>query len=65
VALDCDVVEPGELDVWMPEPDGIPLGELEALLAGIPRPIGAGFTGLTASERNEEALTRLAHALGL
>jgi hypothetical protein len=65
VALDADVIEPSQLDVWMPEPDGIPLGELEALLAGIPRPIGAGFTGLTASERNEEALTRLAHALGL
>jgi arginase family enzyme len=65
VALDCDVVEPAELDVWMPEPGGIPLGELEALLAGIPRPIGAGFTGLKASSRNEEALPRLGHALGL
>jgi arginase len=65
VALDCDVIEPSELDVWMPEPDGIPLPELEALLAGIPRPIGAGFTGLRASSRNEEALARLGHALGL
>jgi hypothetical protein len=65
VALDCDVIEPSELDVWMPEPDGIPLDELEALLAGIPRPIGAGFTGLRASARNEEALARLGHALGL
>jgi arginase len=65
VALDGDVVEPPQLDVWMPEPDGIPLDELEALLAEIPRPVGAGFTGLRASERNEEALTRLAHALGL
>jgi hypothetical protein len=65
VALDCDVVEPSELDVWMPEPDGIPLDDLESLLAGIPRPAGAGFTGLTPSPRNEEALTRLGHALGL
>jgi arginase len=65
VALDCDVIEPGELDVWMPEPDGIPLDELEALLAGIPRPIGAGFSGLKRSARNEEALPRLGHALGL
>jgi hypothetical protein len=65
VALDCDVIEPAELDVWMPEPDGIPLDELEALLAGIPRPIGAGFTGLKASARNEAALARLGHALGL
>jgi arginase len=65
VALDCDVIEPPQLDVFMPEPDGIPLAELEALLAGIPRPVGAGFTGLRASARNEEALTRLGHALGL
>jgi arginase family enzyme len=65
VALDCDVIEPPQLDVWMPEPGGIPLDELEALLAGIPRPIGAGFSGLEPSARNETALPRLGHALGL
>jgi arginase family enzyme len=65
VALDGDVVEPSELDVWMPEPAGIRLGDLEALLARIPRPIGAGFSGLKPSARNEEALSRLGHALGL
>jgi arginase len=65
VALDCDVVEPGDLDVFMPEPDGIPLDRLEALLASIPRPAGGGFTGLVASARNEQALERLGHALGL
>jgi arginase family enzyme len=65
VALDCDVIDPSEADVWMPEPGGMPLDELETLLAGIPRPVGAGFTGLRASTRNEEALARLGHALGL
>jgi arginase len=65
VAVDCDVVEPGELDVWMPEPDGIHLAELETLLAGLTRPVGAGITGATASARNEAALPRLGHALGL
>jgi hypothetical protein len=40
-------------------------GELERLLASLPRPVGAGFTGLVASERNEAALTRFGHALGL
>jgi hypothetical protein len=65
VALDCDVIEPGQLDVFMPEPDGLPLGELEFLLASIPAPAGAGFTGLRASARNEEALARLGRALGL
>ncbi|MGH3003034.1 MAG: arginase family protein [Gaiellaceae bacterium] len=65
VALDCDVIEPSQLDVFMPEPDGIPLDRLEALLGSLPRPAGAGFTGLVASERNESALPRLGHALGL
>jgi arginase len=65
VALDADVVEPGELEVFMPEPGGIPLAGLEALLASIPRPIGAGFSGLLPSPRNEQALARLGHALGL
>lgn len=65
VALDCDAVDPDEMDVFMPEPDGIRLADLEALLASIPRPLGAGFTGLVSSERNEEILPRLGHALGL
>jgi len=65
VALDADVVEPGELDVFMPEPAGIRLNDLEPLLASIPRPAGVGLTGLIPSARNEELLPRLVHALGL
>jgi arginase len=65
VALDGDVIEPSELDVFFPEPGGMPLDRLEELLASIPTPAGAGFTGLTASDRNEGALARLGHALGL
>jgi arginase len=65
VALDCDVVEPGELDVWMPEPNGIALADLETLLASIPTPVGAGLTGLVPSALNEEWVPRLPHALGL
>jgi hypothetical protein len=65
VALDLDVVEPPQLDVFMPEPDGLTPAEIEQLLASFPRPVGAGFTGLLASNRNEEALTRFGHALGL
>jgi arginase len=65
VALDADVVEPGELEVFFPEPAGLRLEELEALLASIPRPVGAGLTGLKPSPRNEQALARLGHALGL
>jgi arginase len=65
VALDGDAIDPREIDAFMPEPDGIRLADLEPLLAAIPRPVGAGFTGLVASARNEAILARLGHALGL
>jgi arginase family enzyme len=68
VALDADSVEPGELDVFMPEPDGLALAELEELLRGIAattRVAGAGLTGLVPSPANEPRLTRLCAALGL
>jgi arginase family enzyme len=65
VAIDCDVVEPGELDVRFPEPGGLTLSELESLLASLPRPAGAGFSGLVPGAGNAAALARLARALGL
>jgi len=65
VALDGDAVEPGELDVFFPEPGGYRLSELEQLLASIPQPIGAGVTGLVSSARNESALSRLVRTLAL
>lgn len=65
VALDLDVIEPGGLDVFMPEPAGPTFDELERLLAGLPTPIGAGFTGGLRTERNEALLPRLAAALDL
>lgn len=68
VALDCDSVEPGELEVFMPEPDGLRLDELEALLRGIAarrRIAGAGLTGLVAAPENEPKLARLCAALGV
>jgi arginase len=65
VALDLDVIRPGDLDVFIPEPGGPTLGELEALLASIPQPVGAGITGGIATERNEQELPRLGRALGL
>ena len=64
VALDCDVFEPGHLDVFMPEPGGASPESLEPVLASIPAPDGAGLTGLVWSERNEAILPRLARALG-
>ncbi len=65
VALDGDVADPAELDVFMPEPGGLGLARIEGLLASVPLPVGAGLTGLRASARNEQALERLGHALGL
>jgi arginase len=65
VAVDGDVLEPDDADVFMPEPHGIALGDLERLLASLPRPVGAGFSGFLASPHNEAVLPRLGHALGL
>jgi arginase len=68
VAFDADVVEPGELAVFMPEPDGLRLTEIEKLLAEIAsrkRIAGLGFTGLVHDAANEPKLARLAEALGL
>jgi arginase len=68
VAFDADSVEPGELAVFMPEPNGLRLGEIEETLRHIAaqtRIAGLGFTGLVRDEANEEPLARLAAALGL
>jgi len=65
VAVDADALDPREIDAFMPEPGGFVLHELEQLLATVPRPAGAGFTGLVATDRNEAVLPRLGHALGL
>jgi arginase len=65
VALDGDVLRPGELSAFMPEPGGPALAEVERLLATIPRVAGAGVTGLRPDPRNVEPVTRLLGALGL
>jgi arginase len=67
VAIDCDAFEPGELAVFMPEPDGLRLGEVETVLnrlAGRAHVAGLGFTGLLRDEANEPKLARLAAAAG-
>jgi arginase len=68
VALDVDVLRPGEVAAFMPEPGGPTVAEVEAILTRIEAsaPIaGAGFTGLRADPANEPALVRFAAALGL
>jgi hypothetical protein len=65
VAIDGDALDPAHADVHYPEPNGLSPAELELLLAGLPRPAGAGFTGFVPSDRNETLVARLGHALGL
>lgn len=68
VALDVDVLAPGEVDCFMPEPDGPTLAEVEEHLAavratGVPLG-GAGLTGLRPTA-DVAALRRLLGAVGL
>lgn len=67
VALDCDVVDPDEIAVFMPEPGGPSLYELEELLSRMRESgklVGVGFTGLAPDPANAEKLGRLTTALG-
>jgi arginase len=68
VALDCDVLEPSDVSVFMPEPNGPSVADVEATLRAITANahlIGAGFTGLAPDPANVPALERFAAALGL
>lgn len=67
VALDLDVLDPSEVDVLIPEPEGISADELERLLgdiAGRVHVAGIGVTGFLATERNAAVATRMLHAAG-
>jgi arginase family enzyme len=67
VALDCDVFDPDELAVFMPEPAGPTLAEVEQLLAEVRESgklVGVGFTGLAPDPTNVAKVERLAAALG-
>ena len=68
VAFDADSVEPGELEVFMPEPDGLTLDEVEMIFRDVSQRslvLGAGFTALAPDDRNVAPVTRLATALSL
>ena len=68
VALDADVLDPGEADVFMPEPGGLSVEAAESLLrelAGRTSIAGMGLTGLTAAPENVPVMTLLLAAAGL
>jgi arginase len=67
VAFDADVLEPGEVASFMPEPGGPSLDEAEARLRDLAERhtvVGAGFSGLRGDPANVDPVTRLARALG-
>jgi arginase len=68
VALDFDVLDPSEADVFMAEPNGASPAEIEAVLreTGARAAIaGVGVTGFVASDRNVPIIARLLAAAGL
>lgn len=68
VAFDCDVLEPGAIACFMPEPGGPGVEDVERVLHGVAEaglPIaGLGLTGLR-PEADVSTLARLTGALGL
>jgi arginase family enzyme len=67
VALDLDVLDAEEIDVLIPEPDGLSADELEALLrelAARTTVAGIGVTGFLATERNAGVAARMLAAAG-
>jgi len=67
VALDCDVFEPSERGMFMPEPEGPTLAQVERMLGGIRASgsvVGAGLSGLAPHPDDVHKLERLTAALG-
>ncbi len=67
VAFDCDVLQPGELDVFMPEPGGPTVAEAERALQDLAARqalAGLGLTGLR-EHADPAVLLRLVEAAGL
>lgn len=68
LALDVDVLDPSEISVLLPEPDGLTVAEAEAVVADVARRTtvaGAGVTGLVSHDLNVGVVTRLLAAAGL
>ena len=68
VALDVDVLDPGEAAVFVPEPAGPSAAEIEEILRGVVARaplVGAGVTGHLREDRNVAVVSRLLAAAGL
>ena len=67
VALDLDVLDPSEVDVLIPEPDGPSATRSKRLLrdiAGRTTIAGMGVTGMLATERDAALAARMLAAAG-
>jgi arginase len=68
VAFDADVLDPAQIDCFMPEPDGVRLDDalelVRSVAATVPL-VGLGLTGLVASDANPERIDRIMRAAGL
>lgn len=68
VALDVDVLAPGEVGCFMPEPGGPDVAEIETILREVvakAQLAGIGVTTLVPNADNERVVTRLLAAAGL
>jgi arginase len=68
VALDLDVLDPSELAVFVPEPNGLSVADLERVLheiAARAEIAGIGVTGWLPDERSPAVVRRLLAAVGL
>jgi len=68
VALDLDVLDPSDAEVFVPEPHGASVDEIEAVLRAVVSraPLaGIGVTGHVRDERNTPVVSRLLTAAGL
>jgi len=68
IAFDCDVLDPGQIDCFMPEPHGLSLERGVAIVEQVASQttiLGMGLTGLVESPGNPPRLRRLLDAAGL
>jgi len=68
VALDLDVLDPSEVQVFVPEPNGPRVAEIETILREVVSSAslaGIGVTGHLHDERNVPVVTRLLAAAGI
>lgn len=68
VALDLDVLDPADVEVFVPEPDGSPIEQIEAVFRDtvLRTPLaGIGVTGHVRDEKNIPIVSRLLTAAGL